>query len=274
MGLRLQPQLGTRLLGPAPAGDRIRRRHLDASVENYDNVLVTLLGDVATNYVPYRTTEQRIKYAKENVALQRKTLQIVEGQLKAGIVGELDVEQARSTLEQTEAGIPGAGNRPAAGRQPAVHPAGHSPPGPEARLGQGRFPRRRRKWPSASRPTCSAAGPTSAGPSGRRPPRARRSASPRPILSGLSINGTIGYAAQNFNDLFREQALTGNVGPSFTWNILNYGRIVNNVRLQDASFQELVATYQNTVLSANQDVENGLVQFLRAQRRAKSQRPA
>ena len=80
--------------------------NLDASVENYDDVLVTLLGDVATNYVTYRTTEQRIKYAKENVALQRKTLQIVEGQRKVGIVGELDVDQARSTLEQTEAGIP------------------------------------------------------------------------------------------------------------------------------------------------------------------------
>ena len=62
--------------------------------QNYDDVLVTLLGDVATNYVTYRTTEQRIRYAKENVALQRKTLQIVEGQLKVGIVGELDVDQA------------------------------------------------------------------------------------------------------------------------------------------------------------------------------------
>ncbi|HEV3447716.1 MAG TPA: TolC family protein, partial [Gemmataceae bacterium] len=79
---------------------------LDASVENYDDVLVTLLGDLATNYVLYRTTEQRIKYAQGNVELQRRTLKIVEGQLKAGIVGELDVDQARSTLEQTEAGIP------------------------------------------------------------------------------------------------------------------------------------------------------------------------
>jgi outer membrane protein TolC len=87
----------------------------------------------------------------------------------------------------------------------------------------------------------------------------------------VSINGTIGYAAQNFKDLFQEQALAGNVGPSFTWNILNYGRLRNNVHLQDARFQELVTTYQNTVLSADQDVENGLVTFLRAAERAKSQ---
>ena len=53
--------------------------NLDASVENYDDVLVTLLGDVATNYVTYRTTQRRIEYAQANVALQRKTLAIVIG---------------------------------------------------------------------------------------------------------------------------------------------------------------------------------------------------
>src|SRR5438093_13060414 len=83
----------------------------------------------------------------------------------------------------------------------------------------------------------------------------------------LVITGTFGYSAEHFKDLFRQQAFMGNVGPSFTWNILNYGRILNNVRLQDARFQELVAAYQNTVLSAQQDVENGLVMFLRAQQR-------
>ncbi len=60
-------------------------------------------------------------------------------------------------------------------------------------------------------------------------------------------------------------------GPSFQWNLLNYGRILNNVRLQDAKFQELVAAYQQTVLNANQEVENGLVTFLKAQRRTKLQ---
>src|SRR5207247_1459506 len=79
---------------------------LNASVENYDDVLVTLLGDVAANYVQLRTFEQRIKYAQENAALQRRTLEIVKGRFKAGVEGELDVSQAKSTLEQTEAVIP------------------------------------------------------------------------------------------------------------------------------------------------------------------------
>ena len=65
--------------------------------------------------------------------------------------------------------------------------------------------------------------------------------------------------------------LTHNISPSFRWDLLNYFRILNNVRVQDARFQELIATYQNAVLTANQDVENGLVVFLRGQERTKFQ---
>jgi outer membrane protein TolC len=87
----------------------------------------------------------------------------------------------------------------------------------------------------------------------------------------IAINGTWQYSAEFFKDLWTPRALNGNIGPTFTWNILNYGRILNNVHLQDARFGELVATYQNTVLSAAQDVENGLVTFLKAQRRTRFQ---
>ena len=245
---------------------------LDASVANYDDVLVTLLGDVATNYVTYRTTEQRIRYAKENVALQQKTLQIVAGQQKVGIVGELDVAQARSTLEQTEAGIPELEItlRQAANQLCVL--LGIPPQDLQARLGSGSIP---------TAPAEVAVG-IPADLLRRRPDirRAERQAAAQCAEIGIaeaafypaiSINGTIGGSAEKFGNLFREPALTGNVGPSFTWNILNYGRLANNVRLQDARFRELVTTFQNTVLSAEQDAENGLVTFLRAQQRAKSQ---
>jgi NodT family efflux transporter outer membrane factor (OMF) lipoprotein len=245
---------------------------LDASVENYDDVLVTLLGDVATNYVLYRTTEQRIAYARENVALQRKTLQIAEGELKVGIVGELDVDQARSTLEQTEAGIPELEimQRQAANQLCIL--LGIPPERLTVRLGTGSIP---------MAPAAVAVG-IPADLLRRRPDvrRAERQAAAQSAQIGIAeaefyphiaLNGTIGFSAANFNKLFQERALTGGVGPTFTWNILNYGRVLNNVRLQDSRFQELVATYQNTVLSANQDVENGLVMFLRAQQRTKLQ---
>ena len=83
--------------------------------------------------------------------------------------------------------------------------------------------------------------------------------------SHLFLNATFGYSAQFFNRLFRPTASQGTFGPSFQWNILNYGRILNNVRAQDAQFQALVAVYQNTVLTAAQEVENGLATFLEAQ---------
>src|SRR5438093_3770881 len=79
---------------------------LDASVENYDAALVTLLGDVATNYAQYRTYEQRIAYARDNVSVQRQTLKIVQARFNAGTTTSLDLDQAQSTLAQTEALIP------------------------------------------------------------------------------------------------------------------------------------------------------------------------
>jgi outer membrane protein TolC len=85
----------------------------------------------------------------------------------------------------------------------------------------------------------------------------------------IAINGTIGYQAEELAQLFESLSFTGTVGPSFQWKILNYGRILNNVRLQEARFQELVTTYQNTVLQAGEEVENGLVLFLKSQQRAK-----
>src|SRR5260370_5986807 len=83
----------------------------------------------------------------------------------------------------------------------------------------------------------------------------------------IAINGTWLYSAEFFKDLWKSTALNGNIGPTFTWNILNYGRILNNVRLQDAKFQELVAAYRNPVLSPAHDVEDGLVTFLEDQHR-------
>ena len=88
------------------------------------------------------------------------------------------------------------------------------------------------------------------------------------LYPAFYINGSLGYSAQNFPDLFKSTAFNGSVGPSFQWNLLNYGRIVNNVRYQDAKFQELAVTYQQTVLQAAQQVENGLVTFLKSQRQS------
>src|SRR5262249_32542540 len=83
------------------------------------------------------------------------------------------------------------------------------------------------------------------------------------------INGTIGFEAKDLGRLFDAKSMTGQIGPSFQWNILNYGRILNNVRLQEIRTQELVAVYQQKVLTAAQEVEDGIVTYLRAREQAR-----
>src|SRR5207244_11799398 len=75
---------------------------LDASVENYDAALVTLLGDVATNYAQYRTYEQRIAYARDNVSVQRQTLKIVQARFNAGTTTALDLDVDGGVVAQVE----------------------------------------------------------------------------------------------------------------------------------------------------------------------------
>lgn len=81
----------------------------------------------------------------------------------------------------------------------------------------------------------------------------------------IGISGTLGYSAQNFSDLLKGQALQGAVGPYFQWNVLHYGRLLNEIRRQDALLAELIVSYQNTVLKANAEAEDGLAKFLGAQ---------
>src|SRR5262249_35807060 len=66
----------------------------------------------------------------------------------------------------------------------------------------------------------------------------------------IAVTGTVGFDAEKFTNLFKDRSLQGSIGPGFTWNVLNYGRLVNNVRLQQAKYCELVANYRNTVLQA------------------------
>jgi outer membrane protein TolC len=80
----------------------------------------------------------------------------------------------------------------------------------------------------------------------------------------LAVNGFIGYAAKDFSDLFNASSFTAFVLPTLQWNILNYGRITNNVRAQEALLDVRCLEYQQTVLRAGREVEDALAQFIRA----------
>jgi NodT family efflux transporter outer membrane factor (OMF) lipoprotein len=246
--------------------------NLQASVADYDQVLVTLLGDVAQYYVQYRTLQEQIEFARLNVELQKQTLTIVEARFKAGTTSELDVRQSRSTLAQTEATIPELeiSLRQAANRLCTL--MGIPTQTLEARLG---------KAPIPTAPADIVVG-IPADLLRRRPDvrRAERQAAAQSAQIGvaeadfypaISIVGNLGWSAEQFSQVFTPGSFNGTIGPGFNWKILNYGRILNNVRLQDAKFKELVVAYQQSVLNADQETENGLVTFLKAQLRTRFQ---
>lgn len=245
---------------------------LDFSVEDYDATMVTLLGDVATNYVNMRTTAQRIKYARENVELQQKTVKVIENRQLVGVAKEIDVDQAKGVLTQTQATIPELEISLRQTINQLCILLGIPPEDLLAKVGPAPIP---------VAPVDVAAG-IPADLLRQRPDvrRAERQAAAQCAQIGIAeadfypriaLSGTIGYSAEFFNKLLEPAAGTGSFGPTFTWEIFNYGRVLFNVRLQDAKFQELVAAYQQSVLTAQQEVENGLVMFLKAQTRAKYQ---
>ena len=92
------------------------------------------------------------------------------------------------------------------------------------------------------------------------------------LFPSISLSGDVFQSSEDFSDLFKSPSAAGSIGPSFRWNILNYGRITNNIRLQDARLLELVARYQNSVLVANQEVEDALIAFLQSKRQVESLR--
>jgi NodT family efflux transporter outer membrane factor (OMF) lipoprotein len=244
---------------------------LDASVEEYDDVLVTLIGDVAANYVQYRTLEQQLAYARANVKLQTDILKIATARFKGGQVSKLDVNQAQSNLSATETLIPQLEISIRETTDRLCLLLGIPPEDLRYRLGQGSIP--------AAPPAVAVGIP---GNLLRRRPdvrRAEREAAAQCARIGvaeaefypqISLNGTLGWAAEDLKHLFDQLSFRGSIGPEFRWEILNYCRILNNVRKQDARFQELVSKYQQTALKANVEVEDGLVRFLRAQEEAQT----
>jgi NodT family efflux transporter outer membrane factor (OMF) lipoprotein len=248
---------------------------LDASVENYDDALVTLLADVATNYVKYRVAQQRIKIARTNVRIQERLVALAERQQKVGTLTSVDVDQLRTLLEQTRSTIPALQITLGQANDSLCVLLGIPPrdlerdlgPGPE--LGSDPVPNTP-TWVAADipadllrqRPDVRSAERQVAAQS------AQIGVAEADLYPTFFINGTLGWEAQDISKLFESSSFFGTIVPQFRWNILNYGRIVNNVHLQDAHTQELIAAYQERVLTAAREVQTALRGFLRSQEQA------
>lgn len=248
---------------------------LDASVENYDDALVTLLADVATHYVEYRVAQQRIKIARQNLDAQQKVVAVAERQRKIGTITAVDEEQLRTLMEQTRSTIPAL--QIALGQandklcillgEPPHDLAPELGPGPE--LGSLPMPltpaavaagipadllRRRPDVRSAERQVAAQS--------------AQIGVAEADLFPSLSVGTVLGHANLLLGPMLATNGFLAFVTPQFTWNFLNYGRICNNVHVQEAKTQELIAGYQSKVLTAAQEVQTALRGFLRSQEQA------
>ena len=245
---------------------------LDASVANFDDVLVVLLADVSSNYIQYRTFQERVGIARRNVESQSRSYQLAQDKFKAGATTERDVQQSKQVLEQTRALIPQleAGQRQAANALCVL--LGIPPLDLTARLGTaGNIP--------TAPPELALGIPADL--LRRRPDvrRFERQAAVQSALIGvakadlyprLSLIGSIGVRAEDFSDMFKTPgSVSGFVGPSFSWDVLNYGRIESNVHVQEARFRQAVYGYQESVLRAGREAEDAVVGFLKSQERAR-----
>ncbi|MEH6637583.1 MAG: TolC family protein [Halioglobus sp.] len=234
-----------------------------ASITNYQNAQVLLSAQMAQAYFSYLTTLQRIKIARENGDLQKRSMEITTRLYESGQSSELDVQQAKTQYLSTLASIPSLeisleqiqnsiavllARSPGkiteltsvAEEMPALSPLMIG--GIPAKLVMRRPDVRTAAWQVAAQ-------------------SAQIGVAEADLYPAISLFGTIGWSGNSLNST-NDSVSTG-FGPGFTWNLFNYDRIENNVRVQDASLQQLIESYQLTVLGAASEIDNAAISVVK-----------
>lgn len=245
--------------------------NLLASMAAYDDALVSLLGDVANTYIVIRVLEEQLAIAVANVKIQKESLKIANARFQGGQSSERDVQQALTQLHSTEATIPQLELSLQQAKNALSILLGIPPAELGARLAAGgaipTAPREIAVGIPADllrrRPDVRYAELLSIAQS------AEIGVTKAELYPAFSLGGSFSLLAADqgtgeLSNIFSLTSRTAVAGPSFKWNLLNYGQITNAVRVQDARFQETVANYQNTVLLAQREVEDGLVSFAKS----------
>ncbi|HVE21726.1 MAG TPA: efflux transporter outer membrane subunit [Acidocella sp.] len=240
-----------------------------ASVAGYDDVLVSLLGNVATTYIGIRTLQTQIAIAQSNIKTQRHALGIAQTRFDEGSTTRLDVYQAQDVLASTEAQLPQLATQLAQGKNALLVLLGMAPqtldpildessglPTPPDNVVVGMPADLLRRRPDVRAAELLAAAQS-----------AQIGIAKADLYPAFSLFGSVGLAATDappasLSDFFTYKAVSFSFGPSFHWNILNYGQITNNVRVQDARLQARLIDYKNTVLTAQEEVENAIASFV------------
>jgi len=239
--------------------------NLLSQIADYEDILVSLTAETARTYVDIRTLQERIDLAKKNQEVQENSLDLVKLQFEAGVVTELDVLQAQTLLSTTRAAIPRLEAGLSSTKNGLAILVGILPeeidvllepisPIPEvpAQVGIALPTELMRRRPDIRRSEMQAAAQS-----------AQIGVARAELYPSFSLFGSIGWNAtdigdNSLGDIFESNSFSYTFGPTFKWNLFNYGRLKNEVRIQDARYQQTILNYQNTVLNAAREVENAM----------------
>lgn len=238
---------------------------LFATIADYDDILVTLTAEVARTYVNIRTLQERITLAQKNGELQTNSLKLVILQFEAGTVTELDVLQAQTLLTSTLATIPNLRAQLVTSKNSLAILLGILPeelqeilpdegpiPVASSAIAIGIPADILRRRPDVRKAEMQAAAQS-----------AQIGIARADLFPSFTLFGSLGWAATdrgdgNLGDIFEGNGFSYSFGPAFKWNLFHYGRLKNNVRIQDARFQQLLSSYTNVVLNAAREVEDAM----------------
>lgn len=242
---------------------------LDASIADYDNLVVLFLANVAATYTEVRIIEEQLALVRNILELQQGSMELAETLFAAGKTNELDAIQARNNIAITMSAIPQfeAALRNANNRLCVL--VGIPPTDLVAQLPPGKVPEVARDVQVGV-----PADLLRRRPDIRRAERLLRAQSERigiaeaALYPRLSLLGSFEWRAESTGDLFKPDSVFALISPGFAWPILNYGRLSGAIDLEEARFREAVLGYQQTVLVAQQEVEDAMIRFLKAQEQA------
>ncbi len=256
-----------------------QRRSLEAAnaalavtVEDLRSVQVSLLAEVANNYIQARGFQRRIEIARQNLQAQQETVEITQLRLKTGLASELDVAQAKTVLANTQAQVPPLetslkqaifslsvllGQPPGALLAELSQTKRIPPTPPSVPVGlPSDLLLRRPDVRSSERQLATAT--------------AQIGVATAELFPKFSLTGLAGYQSLNAQNLISPGSEFWSAGPVVRWRLLEYPRLRAAIRSQSALADQALAQYHQTVLTALQDVENALVAYDREQERQRA----
>lgn len=244
---------------------------LEASQADVNDVLVSLMAEVAVNYIEVRTYQQRLDITQANIKTQEQTYELNKSRYEAGLIEELAVQQSLRNLETSRSQVPmlksglrAAKNRLAVllGQEPGsiddMLAADNGLPQVPPNVAVGIPAETMRRRPDIRRAERQLAAQT-----------ARIGVATAELYPKFRLFGTIGLEAIDSDFLDTDSHFWG-IGPGVSWNIFQGGALRLNIDLQTEMQKEAMIAYQSTILNALQEVENALTAYAKEQLRAES----